>query len=99
MSQTEESESLTIVCDACDKVYHLHCIGLVDVPDGDYVCPICIENLGITDGENKEGDLVKAVFGAPSSNTALFPPLYTNLEVPINIHFFTVIYLRHTISV
>lgn len=35
------NEDLMIVCDACDGPYHLLCIGLQCVPDGEWFCRFC----------------------------------------------------------
>lgn len=31
-----------ICCETCPRVFHLRCIGLVKVPEGDYLCNICV---------------------------------------------------------
>ena len=32
-----------LVCDACSSVYHLACVGLRDVPEGEWKCYVCLE--------------------------------------------------------
>jgi hypothetical protein len=32
-----------LICDGCDTSYHLHCVNLSEVPEGDWFCPECIE--------------------------------------------------------
>lgn len=42
---------VVICCDKCSKVAHLNCLGLEKIPEGDWICPICIEeteNIRIT---------------------------------------------------
>lgn len=34
---------LLICCDGCGAVYHLYCVGLEVVPEGDWKCPTCAE--------------------------------------------------------
>ena len=38
-------EDKIILCDRCDKGFHLFCLSppLDDVPEGDWICPLCIE--------------------------------------------------------
>ena len=36
---------LVACCDRCPKVAHLECLGVEDLPEGDWLCPICIEKL------------------------------------------------------
>ena len=30
-----------ILCDVCPKAYHLHCLGIETIPEGDWKCPAC----------------------------------------------------------
>ncbi|XP_065876876.1 uncharacterized protein [Euphorbia lathyris] len=30
-----------LLCDQCPSSFHIHCLGLVDVPEGDWFCPSC----------------------------------------------------------
>eukprot|EP00213_Chloropicon_mariensis_P004004 CAMPEP_0197483228 /NCGR_PEP_ID=MMETSP1309-20131121/56778_1 /TAXON_ID=464262 /ORGANISM="Genus nov. species nov., Strain RCC998" /LENGTH=264 /DNA_ID=CAMNT_0043025821 /DNA_START=124 /DNA_END=916 /DNA_ORIENTATION=- len=30
-----------ILCDMCPKAYHLHCLGIETIPEGDWKCPAC----------------------------------------------------------
>lgn len=30
-----------LLCDGCPKVFHLTCLGLSQVPDGDWYCAVC----------------------------------------------------------
>mmetsp|Transcript_20082 Transcript_20082/g.41622 ORF Transcript_20082/g.41622 Transcript_20082/m.41622 type:complete len:218 (-) Transcript_20082:2184-2837(-) len=32
-----------ILCDGCDKSYHLQCVNLREVPEGDWFCPQCTD--------------------------------------------------------
>ncbi len=32
-----------LICDGCDKSYHLHCVDLKEVPEGDWFCPVCTD--------------------------------------------------------
>lgn len=36
-----EREDVLLLCDSCDAAYHTHCIGLDDIPDGDWYCMEC----------------------------------------------------------
>lgn len=31
-----------LCCDTCDRAFHLPCAQVVDVPDGDWSCPVCV---------------------------------------------------------
>ena len=33
---------LLVACDACSNVYHLECVGLKEVPEGEWKCPHCV---------------------------------------------------------
>ncbi|CAM9659037.1 unnamed protein product, partial [Choristocarpus tenellus] len=37
-----QEEGDLLCCDSCDGVYHLKCLRLSVVPDGDWFCPDCI---------------------------------------------------------
>eukprot|EP01079_Euglenida_sp_SAG-EU17-18_P005533 gene5533-138_t len=39
--QGTKSEENDLICDKCDKPYHLHCVGLNSVPDGEWLCLQC----------------------------------------------------------
>ncbi|KAL3619142.1 hypothetical protein CASFOL_036712 [Castilleja foliolosa] len=44
-----------VLCDQCPSSFHTHCLGLKEVPDGDWFCPCCccrICGMGKNDGEN-----------------------------------------------
>lgn len=36
---------LVACCDRCPKVAHLECLGVEDLPEGEWLCPICIEKI------------------------------------------------------
>ncbi|KFH48845.1 PHD and RING finger domain-containing protein-like protein [Hapsidospora chrysogenum ATCC 11550] len=36
-----DREDILLLCDSCDAAYHTHCIGLDDIPDGDWYCMEC----------------------------------------------------------
>ena len=38
---TCQQRGLLICCDGCQNVYHLHCVGLTAVPEGEFHCPKC----------------------------------------------------------
>ncbi|KAK6633764.1 hypothetical protein RUM44_004371 [Polyplax serrata] len=35
------NEDKMIFCDQCDRGYHIYCVGLSEVPSGNYVCHVC----------------------------------------------------------
>ncbi|ETW00188.1 hypothetical protein, variant [Aphanomyces invadans] len=39
-----ENDELSLICDACDKVFHTYCLNppLEHIPPGDWVCPQCL---------------------------------------------------------
>ena len=46
-----DEAGVVICCDKCSKVAHLNCLGLERIPEGDWICPVCIEeaeNIRIT---------------------------------------------------
>lgn len=47
-----------VLCDACDKAHHLECVGLDEVPEGEWFCPACVENKD--QKRKKEDDLQRA---------------------------------------
>ncbi|KAA0184742.1 Histone acetyltransferase [Fasciolopsis buskii] len=60
-SAPAQSESLAIdstsdrdllLCDSCDRGFHMSCLEprLTELPEGNWVCPICIPNIRIKDG-------------------------------------------------
>ncbi|KAL3645774.1 hypothetical protein CASFOL_010954 [Castilleja foliolosa] len=46
-----------VLCDQCPASFHTQCLGLKEVPDGDWFCPSCccrICGMGKIDGENEQ---------------------------------------------
>lgn len=41
-----EREEVLLLCDQCNLGYHTYCVGLDQVPDGDFNCPKCSEGPG-----------------------------------------------------
>jgi len=39
---SEELPEVTLLCDECDEAYHTHCVGLSQIPDGDWFCETCL---------------------------------------------------------
>ena len=37
-----QQRGLLLACDACSAVYHLSCVGLKEVPDGEWKCHLCL---------------------------------------------------------
>ena len=62
----DDSHCPILLCDYCNKGYHVRCVELDEVPDGDWVCPGCLE-AGITleDLQRREQ--------ADGEDSALFP--------------------------
>ena len=44
-----EREDVLLLCDSCDAAYHTHCIGLEDIPGGDWYCMECSHLFQLTD--------------------------------------------------
>ena len=43
-----------ILCDMCPKAYHLHCLGIETIPEGDWKCPACCgEDVGCASSPGK----------------------------------------------
>ena len=38
---SSEHEDVLLLCDSCDAAYHTHCLGIEDVPEGDWYCIEC----------------------------------------------------------
>src|SRR5680860_149965 len=36
-----DREDVLLICDGCEKGYHCDCIGIISVPEGNWVCPVC----------------------------------------------------------
>ncbi|OQR99800.1 hypothetical protein ACHHYP_04424 [Achlya hypogyna] len=45
LCRVNENDELSLICDACDKVYHTYCLEppLKAIPAGDWVCPKCVK--------------------------------------------------------
>ena len=39
--EAEANEEVVLLCDGCDREYHLGCSGLNEVPEGDFYCSYC----------------------------------------------------------
>ncbi|KAF4996542.1 hypothetical protein FDECE_12394 [Fusarium decemcellulare] len=46
---SSEREDVLLLCDSCDAAYHTHCIGLEEIPDGDWYCMECRHLFQLTD--------------------------------------------------
>lgn len=48
LCRSEEDEESILLCDECDKGYHMRCLDppLTSVPKGDWICDACIVNKG-----------------------------------------------------
>ncbi|KAI6782202.1 PHD and RING finger domain-containing protein-like protein [Emericellopsis cladophorae] len=44
-----EQENVLLLCDSCDAAYHTHCVGLDDIPDGDWYCMECRHAFQLSD--------------------------------------------------
>ncbi|KAK0392829.1 hypothetical protein NLU13_2323 [Sarocladium strictum] len=44
-----EREDVLLLCDSCDAAYHTHCIGLEEIPAGDWYCLECAHLFQLTD--------------------------------------------------
>lgn len=59
-----------VCCDRCPRSYHLSCLKVRDVPDGEWRCPVCVTAFG-ADGEHEteagsaSGPIVTALFKGP----------------------------------
>lgn len=63
-----DQEAAMLMCDSCDCGWHMHCLTppLTAIPDGDWVCPRCVE-MGIT-----PTTLPEVVEAPADENTSLF---------------------------
>ncbi|KAK3313520.1 hypothetical protein B0H66DRAFT_536784 [Apodospora peruviana] len=41
-----DNEDILLLCDGCDTPYHTHCIGLDEVPEGNWFCMECVDAMG-----------------------------------------------------
>lgn len=44
-----EREDVLLLCDSCDAAYHTHCIGLEEIPAGDWYCMECAHLFHLTE--------------------------------------------------
>ncbi|KAH7329124.1 hypothetical protein B0I35DRAFT_473755 [Stachybotrys elegans] len=49
-----EREEVLLLCDSCDAAYHTHCLGLDDVPDGDWYCMECAHLFRLADEPDEQ---------------------------------------------
>ena len=54
-----------LCCDTCERAFHLFCVGMDLVPDGDWSCPVCTSST-----ENKPNEVLAAAALAENNNTA-----------------------------
>ncbi|KAL0388976.1 UNVERIFIED_CONTAM: Increased DNA methylation 1 [Sesamum calycinum] len=47
-----------VLCDQCPSSFHTHCLGLKEVPDGDWFCPLCCCQICGQNGFDKRNGLV-----------------------------------------
>lgn len=40
----DSDEARILICDGCGRYWHMDCIRLCDVPDGDWFCPDCVSS-------------------------------------------------------
>lgn len=51
-----EREDILLLCDSCDAAYHTHCIGLDNIPEGDWYCMECAHLFQLTDDRPERTD-------------------------------------------
>lgn len=49
LCNSAQDEDVLLLCDGCEAAYHTHCVGINDVPQGDWYCMECVHLFGITD--------------------------------------------------
>ncbi|KAF0718789.1 Aste57867_1485 [Aphanomyces stellatus] len=51
-----ENDELSLICDACEKVYHTYCLNppLPGIPSGEWVCPLCVKTIGPSKATNHD---------------------------------------------
>ena len=42
----KEDDADMLLCDGCPKVFHLSCLGLNSIPEGQWYCAVCNDGLG-----------------------------------------------------
>ncbi|CAF0770797.1 unnamed protein product [Didymodactylos carnosus] len=52
------TEGDVICCEMCPRVYHLRCLGLIELPPGDWMCPEC-ETILSSSTENNRPETLK----------------------------------------
>ncbi|KAI9166804.1 PHD and RING finger domain-containing protein [Paramyrothecium foliicola] len=50
-----DREDVLLLCDSCDAAYHTHCIGLEQVPEGDWYCMECAHLFQLTQQPDIQG--------------------------------------------
>lgn len=52
-----------LICDGCEKSYHIQCVNLEEVPDGDWFCPSCKDKCAVC----REGGILIVCDGCENS--------------------------------
>ena len=58
----DKDEALLLICDGCEACWHTYCLNppLKEIPNGDFYCPFCIQNMKLIQEEDKKQALNKA---------------------------------------
>ena len=55
-----------VCCDECPMGYHLQCLGLIELPDGEWLCPACMVRIQVEERLRKEAQATTGDQGAPA---------------------------------
>ncbi|KAJ8067999.1 hypothetical protein OCU04_003577 [Sclerotinia nivalis] len=61
-----DQEDVLLLCDGCDTPYHTHCIGLSNVPAGNWYCMECVESGAFSQHDESQGPARTIPFSGPN---------------------------------
>ncbi|CAH0026891.1 unnamed protein product [Clonostachys rhizophaga] len=57
---SSEREDILLLCDSCDAAYHTHCLGMQEVPQGDWYCMECRHLFQLADDPPTPADEIRS---------------------------------------
>ncbi|KFA63416.1 hypothetical protein S40285_06595 [Stachybotrys chlorohalonatus IBT 40285] len=66
---SSEREEVLLLCDSCDAAYHTHCLGLEEIPQGNWYCMECAHLFRLNNGPSA----LQEPFPRPSHARPLLP--------------------------
>ena len=85
-----------VLCDGCDAVFHIHCLGIAQVPEGDWFCQMCAD-AGVTAGRCRLKELETRVTCAHGGQGRSLVPSHKRYCVSLCCAWFQGLKLVHVI--